>query len=187
MAFYTEDELKDLNIASFGYNVKISKLCQIYRPEDTIIGNNIRIDDFCILSGKIRLGNNIHLAPYTHLAGGDVGIEMHDFSGAAFNVIITSSSDDYSGRSMTNPTIPDTYKKYKKSAKIIIKKHSIIGSGSIIMPGVTLEEGTSIGALTFVNKNTESWSIYSGNPAKKIMNRKKDLLLLEKDFLEKNK
>ncbi len=84
---------------------------------------------------------------------------------------------------MTNPTIPDEYKKEMKK-EVTIGKHSIVGAGSIIMPGVTLAEGTSIGALSLVRKRTEEWSIYLGNPAKKITNRKKDLLDLEKQYLE---
>ena len=45
--------------------------------------------------------------------------------------------------------------------------------------------GTSVGALSLVRKKTEEWSIYLGNPAKKIASRKKDLLELEKQYLEK--
>ena len=52
------------------------------------------------------------------------------------------------------------------------------------MSGVILAEGTSIGAMSLVRKSTEEWSIYLGNPAKKIMNRKKDLLKLEQEYLK---
>jgi galactoside O-acetyltransferase/dTDP-4-amino-4,6-dideoxygalactose transaminase len=85
---------------------------------------------------------------------------------------------------LTNPTIPDKYKKELKK-EVVIKKHTIVGAGSIIMPGVILEEGTSVGALSLVRKKTEEWSVYLGNPAKKIKNRKKDLLELEKLYLQK--
>lgn len=52
------------------------------------------------------------------------------------------------------------------------------------MPGVTLRKGTSIGAMSLVLKDTKSWSIYVGNPVKKLKNRSKDLLELEKLYLE---
>lgn len=52
------------------------------------------------------------------------------------------------------------------------------------MPGVVLNEGTSIGAMSLVLKSTQAWSIYVGNPAKKLKDRKKDLLELEKKYLE---
>ena len=66
-----------------------------------------------------------------------------------------------------------------------IGKHSIVGAGSIILPGVDLAEGTSVGAMSIVRKSTEEWGVYLGNPAKKIKSRKKDLLELEKEYLEK--
>ena len=84
---------------------------------------------------------------------------------------------------MTNPTIPDNYKKIIYG-KVIIKKHSIVGSGTTILPGVTLEEGTSVGANSLVNKSTKPWGIYVGSPIRKLKDRKKDLLELEKEFLE---
>jgi acetyltransferase-like isoleucine patch superfamily enzyme len=84
---------------------------------------------------------------------------------------------------MMNSTIPKEYKnEYMK--EIIIKKQSIVGAGSIIMPGVVLEEGTTVGAMSLVLKSTQSWGIYVGIPAKRLKNRKKDLLELEKQYLE---
>lgn len=52
------------------------------------------------------------------------------------------------------------------------------------MPGVTLVKGTSIGAMSLVLKDTKFWSIYVGNPAKKIRNKSKDLVKLEKQYLK---
>ena len=63
--------------------------------------------------------------------------------------------------------------------EVILKKHSIVGANSIIMPGVRLAEGTSIGAMSLVLKSTEAWGIYVGNPAKRLKDRKKDLLELK--------
>ena len=87
---------------------------------------------------------------------------------------------------MTNPTIPEKYKNIIYG-KVIIKKHSIIGSGTTILPNVTLEEGTSVGANSLVNKSTEPWGIYIGSPIRRLKDRKKDLLKLEKEFLESTK
>jgi dTDP-4-amino-4,6-dideoxy-D-glucose acyltransferase len=69
------------------------------------------------------------------------------------------------------------------SSDVIIGKHVIVGSGSVILPGVTLEIGVAVGALSLVNKNCSEFSVYMGTPAKKIKERKRDLLELEKQFL----
>ncbi|QTR53480.1 acyltransferase [Thiothrix unzii] len=182
MPYYTQPELENLGFKSLGKNIKVSTLASIYNHEQIILGDNSRIDDFCLLSGKIKIGNFVHITPYCLLAGGEKGITIEDFCTLAYGVKVFTQSDDYSGVTMTNSTIP---KKYKKEFKAItyIKRHSIIGTGATIMPGVTLEEGTSIGAMALVLNNTQPWKIYTGTPAKPLKARKKDLLKLEKEFL----
>lgn len=182
MSYYTKAQLKKLRFKYIGHNVKISDKASIYNCDSIEIGDNSRIDDFCVISGKIKIGRNVHIAPFCLVAGGEKGIIFEDFSGLAYKVQVFTQSDDYSGRTLTNPTIPKKYKNELKK-EIIIGKHSIVGTGSVIMPGVTLKEGTSVGALTMIRKSTEAWSVYFGNPAKKIMNRKKDLLELEQLYL----
>lgn len=183
MAYLSPKELKTVGFKSLGKNVKISDKASIYEAQKISIGDNSRVDDFCILSGSIKIGRNVHIAPFCLVAGGEEGIEMLDFSGCAYHVQIFTQSDDYSGRTMTNPTVPSEYKKeYKK--KIIIGKHVIIGTGSIIFPNVHLAEGCSVGAMSLIHKSTKPWGIYSGNPAKRIKERKQDLLILEQKFLK---
>jgi len=184
MAYIEEKELLKLGFKHLGKNVKISDKASIYNCNELIIGDNSRIDDFCVVSGKITIGRNVHIAAFCLVAGGEKGITFGDFSGLAYHCQVFTQSDDYSGGSMTNPTIPDDYKKEIKK-EMFIGKHSIVGAGSIILPGVNLSEGTSIGALSMVRKSTEEWCVYLGNPAKKIKRRKKDLLDLEKEYLEK--
>jgi len=183
MAYYTQEQLKELNFKNLGKNVKISDKASIYNCNEIEIDDNSRIDDFCVVSGKVKIGKNVHIAPFCLVAGGEKGIVFEDFSGLAYQVQVFTQSDDYSGRSLTNPTIPDKYKKEIKK-EVILKKHTIVGAGSIILPGVVLEEGTSVGAMSLVRKSTQAWSVYVGNPAKRLMSRKKDMLELEKKYLE---
>lgn len=183
MAYLTEEQLHNIGFKKLGKNIKISDKVSIYRPEEMEIGNNIRIDDFCIISGKITLGNNIHISVYSYIFGGNKGVIMEDFSGLAYSVKVFTDSDDYSGKSMTNPTVPEKFKPYKQSKAIHISKHSIVGANSLILPGVKLAEGTAVGAQSMVTKSTKEWGIYSGVPAKRIMNRKMNILELEKEYL----
>jgi galactoside O-acetyltransferase len=106
-------------------------------------------------------------------------IEMADFSGLSSRVSVYSSNDDYSGATLTNPTIPKAFSGVVH-AGVSLGKHVIIGSGSVILPGVVLQEGAAVGALSLVTRNCESFSVYLGVPAKKIKKRKRDLLDLER-------
>lgn len=79
-SFYSEEELKEIGLKSYGKNVLISRNATIYGADKISIGDNVRIDDFCILSGNISLGSYIHIAAYCGLFGGDAGIIMEDFT-----------------------------------------------------------------------------------------------------------
>ena len=183
MAYYTEDELKNLGFKSIGKNVKISDKASIYNFDKIEIGDNSRVDDFCVISGSVKIGSNVHITPFCLVAGGIPGVIIESFSTLAYGVKVFSQSDDYSGASMTNSTIPKYFKKEILS-KVLIERHSIIGAGSIVMPGVTIATGTSIGANSLVLKSTNPWEICAGSPVKKIKERKKELLILEKEYLK---
>lgn len=182
MAYIPSTELLKMGFRHIGRNVKVSDKASIYNPEKIEIGDNSRIDDFCVISGFVSLGRNVHIAPHCLVAGGEKGVVLSDFSGLAYFVQVFTQSDDYTGLTLTNPTVPSKYKKEKKAA-IHIGRHVIIGAGSIVFPGVTLAEGCSVGALSLVNRSTEPWGVYVGNPARRVKERKKNLLDLENAYL----
>lgn len=184
--FYSKEELKKIKFASIGENVLIKKNVSLYFTENISIGNNVRIDDNVIIvasnkNAPVTIGNYVHIASNCYLAGSD-GIELMDFTTLATCVQIFSGSDDYSGEKMTNPMVD---KKYigGKSGKVTLSKHVIIGTNSVILPNVTIKEGSSVGALSLVTKSLESWYVYFGIPVKKLKKRSKNLLDLEKQFI----
>jgi len=71
-----------------------------------------------------------------------------------------------------------------RHANVFIGKHVIVGSGSVILPGVTLDEGVAVGALSLVNRDCKAFGIYTGNPAKRVKERKRDLLELEQQLMQ---
>lgn len=184
-SFYDESELKELGFMRYGENVKISRKASVYGASNISIGDNVRVDDFCILSGNIKLGNNIHIAAYSALYGGTAGITIESFANVSSRVCIYAVSDDYSGYTMTNPTIPEKYK-HIQNEPVYIGKHVIIGSGCTILPGVDVAEGTGFGAMSLCKTSTEPWKIYAGIPAKIIKDRQKELLVLEKEYINEN-
>jgi len=182
--FYSENELSKLGIKSYGKNVLISRNAILYKPETLEIGNDVRIDDFCTISGNVKLGSYIHIAQFCGLYGGEAGIEMEDFSGLSSKVTIYATSNDYSGESMTNPMVPAKYKPGDKEAAVKLGRHVIVGVNSVILPGVEIGEGASVGAMSMCSKSLEPWGIYVGAPARKVKDRSKKLLELEKEFTQ---
>lgn len=159
---------------------KISPNAKFYG--DIKIGDNVRIDDFCILTGNITIGDNIHIACHSFLAGSD-GIILGDFSQFAPRTTILTASDDYSGYSLVGPQIPDQFKPKLKRGQVIVGRHGLIGANSVVMPGVTIGEGCSVGAFSFVNRDLDPWGMYVGVPAKLLKARSQKMLELEQEFL----
>ncbi|MDE6906537.1 MAG: acyltransferase [Lachnospiraceae bacterium] len=182
--FLTIKELEALGLKDYGENVLIGRHAVIYNPASLTVGNHVRIDDFSIISGNVTLGDYIHISQFCGLYGGESGIWMEDFSGLSSKCSIYAVSDDYSGNSMTNPMVPQEYKPNSIHAPVKIKRHAIIGCGSVVLPGVIVKEGTSIGSMSLCNKTTEEWSVYVGIPARRIGNREKKILELEKQLME---
>jgi galactoside O-acetyltransferase len=181
MAWLTNEQLEAMGFARVGRNVMLSDKASYYNCKNIRIGNNVRVDDFCVFSagiGGIDIEDYVHIAVYSSLIGAG-NISLAEFSGVSSRVSIYSSNDDYSGTTMTNPTVPSEFANVQH-ADVKIGKHVIIGAGSIILPGVTLEEGVAVGALSLIRKNCQSFGIYMGIPAKRIGERKRDLLELEK-------
>lgn len=183
MAYLSRDVLENMGFAKLGLHVKISDKTSIYEPDKMEIGDHSRIDDFCVLSGRIIIGRNVHIAPMCLVAGGKPGITLEDFAGLAYHVKVFAQSDDYSGETMTNPTVPAEYKA-ETFNPVHVGRHSIVGAGAVITPGVSLGEGTAIGALALVLRSTDSWSIYAGIPARRAKGRSKNLLQLERQYLD---
>ena len=186
MGLLTREQIKEMGFSHVGENVRLSDKASYYNCKNIVIGDNVRIDDFCVLSagdGGIEIGRFIHIAVYSSLIGAGK-IVLHDFCNISSKVAIYSSNDDYSGASMTNPMVPHEYTNVSH-ADVIIGRHVIVGSGSIVLPGVTLDTGVAIGALSLVTRSCEEFGIYSGIPAKRIKERKRDLLELEELLLTK--
>lgn len=184
-SFLSEEELTQLGLKSIGKEVKISRWARFYNSTDIAIGDNVRIDDFCILSGKITMGSNIHISAYCGLYGGK-GIEMGDYSGLSPRTTIFSETDDFSGASMVGPMVPEMFRNLT-AKKVVIEKYVQVGAGSVILPGVRLGEGCATAAMSFINASFDPWKIVGGIPAKILKERSQHILTLEKQIRSGNK
>ncbi len=173
-SFYTQEELDEIGFKSVGSNVKISRFAHIYSAEHIVIGNNVRIDDFCILSGKITIGSNIHISAYVALYGAE-GIEIDDYSGISPMSVVYSAMDDFSGDYLIGPIHPEGATNVT-GGLVKIERYVQIGSNTVVFPDLKIGEGVVVGACSLVRHSIEPWGIYCGIPVKRLKARKKDLL-----------
>lgn len=168
-SFYSENELADLGLKSYGRDVKISSHATLYSPEKISIGDNVRIDDFCILSGDITIGSHIHISAYSAIYGSQ-GVTFEDYTGMSPRSTIYSAMDDFSGEVLIGPIHPKE-KTNVRGGRVIVKKFSQIGCNSVVFPNLTIEEGCIVGAMSLLKKSTQAWTVYAGIPAKAVKKR----------------
>ncbi len=179
-SFYSYEELKQIGFAYLGgEQILLSRKASIYSADKISIGNNTRIDDFCILSGRITIGSHVHIAAQTSLFGGNAGITIEDFSCISSRGAVYALSDDYSGKAMTNPTVPAKYRLVTEKA-VTVGRHALIGTGCTILPGITIGEGASVGAMSLINCDLKPWKMYAGIPCHEIKDRERMPLEYEK-------
>lgn len=182
--YYGSAELRQFGFKQVGENVSIARNATIIGLENISIGNNVRIDGGVVLaahSGFLVLGDYIHIGGGCYLGCGG-GITLGDFAGLSQGVRVYSSTDDYSGAALTNPTVPAAYLNVK-SAPVALGRHVIVGSGSVILPGVRIGEGSAVGALSLVQRPLDEWGVYAGAPARRLKARSRALLELEQELL----
>jgi galactoside O-acetyltransferase len=180
--FLTRNEVLRLGFKKVGVNVLISDKASFHGAKYISLGDHVRIDDYAVLSaGEMIIGNFVHIATHVIMVGHAL-IQLDDFVGVSFGSVIMSSSDDYSGEWMTNPMIDDKYK-FTTHAPVVLCKHALIGSSSVVMPGVSMGIGSVAGAGSFVKRSMGAFEVWGGNPLRFIKERKTDILDLEKQIL----
>lgn len=184
---YSKSDLQQLGFAACGEDVRIDRSVRFFGPEHITIGDHVRIDCFAMISASahgIRIGSNVHIAAGCYLFGGGGSVVLGDFSGLSSHVVLYTSTDDFVSGHLTNPTIPDSFR-LVRSASVELGRHALVGSGSVVLPGVTLGFGASVGALTLVRKSVNDCEIVAGNPAMTLpMRRSREkLAALEAEYL----
>ena len=173
-------------LKAIGQNVIIGKTVRIRYPELVEIGDNVIIDDFTYISTTLHIYSNVHISSGCKIIGGkDSYVEFDDFSTLSPGVVLSAGSDDYlSG--IATPLVLSEYKGNVKHGSIILGKHCIVGSNSVVLPNVKFGAGASVGALSLVKNDLEPWYLYAGVPAKKIKERDRNQILKYEAEFKKN-
>lgn len=186
--FYTHKELESFGFKSLGQDVLISRKAEIYTPHKITIGNCVRIDDFAILSGAIKLGSYIHISAQATITGGngvDSSVSLGDFCSLSLGSKILSMSDDLASGVLVNSCVDSAFRNVKKS-HVILPRHNHIAAMSLVLPNSIFEEGANLGPQSLVGDTTlKAYGYYFGAPARLLkMLNKDNLLSREKAFLE---
>ena len=181
-------EANPVNFKSIGKDVLMFQMTKIINPEEVSIGNSVIIDDFVFMMVKATIGSFVHIAGMTSIVGNGEFV-MGDFTSLSWGCRVFTGNEDWHGNAINNPTVEAPYRKAVRSY-VRLEKHATLGANSVILPGVTLREGALVGANSLVREDCDPYSVYVGNPAKKVKEYSKDKLveiekLLRGDYYDK--
>lgn len=155
LCMYLKKILKDcyrlylwMTLGKFGRSSWLSPFGTYLYKKKIHIGNHVYIGQKAHISASegIRIGNGVVIGPALMVMGGD-----HRFDQVGFLIHQTDSGGE--------------------NKSIVIEDDVWIGGRVTILKGVTIGEGTVIGAGSIVTKSIPPYSIYAGNPARKIGTR----------------
>ncbi len=157
-----------------GADVRIYPHARILSPETISIGDSVIIDDFVLLAGGAgtRIGSFVHLASFSSYLGGG-SLVLEEYAGVSSGTRIYTGTDDFLGGSLTGPTIPPPWRQPERSF-VRIGRFAVVGANCVVLPGVTIGEGCTVGALSLVNRDCEPWTVYAGTPARPIKARPRE-------------
>jgi acetyltransferase-like isoleucine patch superfamily enzyme len=138
---------------------------------DVILGQNVRIfnPDLVNLFG-CKIGDQTFIGPFVEITRGTtIGkncvIESHSF--LCDSVVLEDNVFISHGVMFTNDLYPQVGV-HVKYLKTLVKEGASIGTNATIIAGVTIGKYSVVGAGAVVTKDIDDFSIYAGNPAKKI-------------------
>lgn len=155
--------------------VMVFEPAKIAGLEHISFGKNVIIDPFSYIYANMpmKIGNHVHIGSFVFISGGH-RIEIEDFVGIFHGSKIYASSDDFKTWGFGNPTVPEKYRNPQR-APVKIERFAVIGANSVVLPGVTIGEGASVGACSVVTRDLEPWGIYIGN--RKVKKRNKEIVM----------
>jgi acetyltransferase-like isoleucine patch superfamily enzyme len=161
-----------------GIDVIIDADTKFTRPELVSIGNHVAIDKGFYCTTALTVADYVHISPYVVVIGGrHTGLYIEDFCFVSVGARMICGSELFQGDGLIGPLIPDEYKDRQILEPIRLKRFSGVCTNSVVMSGVTMGEGSILGANSFLKTDAEPWTIYTGNPAKPIKKRQSQTMI----------
>ena len=156
-----------------GDDVIISEFSEIRYKDKVIIGKHNAIDFGFVCSTQLTIGNFCHISPHVSIIGGKAAsFIMHDFCFLSSGARIVCATEKFRGDGLIGPMIPEEYKDIVLNKEVMMDKHCGVLTNAVVLPGVTMAEGSILGANSLLKEDTEPWTIYAGNPAVPIKKRR---------------
>jgi acetyltransferase-like isoleucine patch superfamily enzyme len=182
---YSAEELQALGFRGVGRRVQVHRTVQIFGAENLTLGSDIRIDAYALLtagSSGFVVEDHVHVGAFAAIFGSGAAVTLSAFSGVSPRATLFTSTDDFTGAHLSGPTVPDAFTRVHR-APITVGRHAIVGAGAVVLPGVHIGTGATVGALSLVKRDVADFDIVAGAPARVVGQRERGLLELEDQLL----
>lgn len=144
-----------------GKNVRLYNFINLYGCE---IGDETRIGAFVEIQKNVKIGNRCKIQSHTFICE---GVTIEDEVMIAHGVMFINDREPRA----VNPDGSLQSEKDWSTIPTVVKKRASIGSNATIMCGVTIGEGSLVGAGAVVTSDVPPHAIVAGNPARILRRR----------------
>lgn len=153
-------------------NVKFGKNCVlrnfIFIGEGVVLGDNVKVANFCNIDRYCRIGNNCNLQVYVVLSQGTIVGDNCFFAG---HVSVADEKFPAAGKQIRKPTV--------------FGNNVVVGMGALIIGGITIGDNAVIGMGSVVTKDVPANEVWVGNPAKPIISRATGKVMTREEYNSK--
>jgi len=140
-----------------GRNARIFDFVNLYGCE---IGDDVKIGTFVEIQKGSKIGHRCKISSHTFICE---GVTLEDEVFVGHNVVFTNDRHPRATANGKLQTEADW-----RCIPTLVKRGASIGSGAVLLCGITIGENAMIGAGSVVTKDVPPNMVVAGNPAKVI-------------------
>lgn len=171
--FLSADELRGLGLAEVGADALVDRAAILVNAARIRIGSRSRIDAFCVITAGdegVTIGRRVHLGAGCQVFGGGGAVVLEDYSCLSGRTSVYTTCDDFTDGHLTNPTVPPEFRRVQ-CGRVTLRRHVVVGCGSVVLPDVELGNGAAVGALSLVRESIPPFEVWGGVPARRLGER----------------
>ena len=159
------DEVVKTTLACAHPSVRIGHGCSFFSPESVFLGDRVRIDANCVVTGGLLCRGDNHISSFVWMNGKDQTVTLGRWAFIGAGSKLVTASDDYTG---AYGPIGPSGKNRMDRGDITIGNFAGIAIGTTLLPGVTLPDGTCIAGNGWVtadqSERLQPFAVYACCP-----------------------